>query len=230
MDRWPGVVQFGSPQLDEGGAIMLGEFSQYRWREKLSGFTLIELLVIVGGIAILTTMLLPGLVKAKERTGQAVCMSNLKRLGIATAMYTQEWEGFLPYSESYGPWFGKLSTYFQQNREVTRCPSQPTPLPRTWEGVTYLISYSDNVKISYYPTISRIPDPANVLWLCDGYTRGEKGGASWFVIAEASNSNTGWPVMFGDRHNGLGDILFLDGHVGALPLSKMSDDLLIPGG
>jgi prepilin-type N-terminal cleavage/methylation domain-containing protein len=71
------------------------------------GFTLIELLVVVAIIALLISILLPSLAKAREMAKRAVCVSNLKQQGNGLSLYSADYEQYLPYCGEY--------TYYMKN-------------------------------------------------------------------------------------------------------------------
>jgi prepilin-type N-terminal cleavage/methylation domain-containing protein/prepilin-type processing-associated H-X9-DG protein len=90
---------------------------------RISGFTLIELLVVIAIIAILAAILFPVFAKAREKARQTSCLSNVKEVGLAALMYTND------YDEIYGiyDWQGvrmfPATQPYIKNTQILRCPS-----------------------------------------------------------------------------------------------------------
>lgn len=93
------------------------------------GFTLVEVLVVIAIIALLVSILLPVLGKARKQAEAVVCQSNLHEWGIIFALYATENDGSLPQSVSGGSlsaqkayWIMSLEPYYE-DKKIRLCPS-----------------------------------------------------------------------------------------------------------
>ena len=114
-------------------------------------FTLVELLVVIGIIAILIALLLPGLNKAREHARRTRCLSNMRQLTIGWTMYVQNNKGKLPGADTgRKPWdwvatgdsldalkAGTLWPYIN-NWEAFWCPNDRIHYMRTYSMNSWL--------------------------------------------------------------------------------------------
>ena len=213
-----------------------------KWIKRMYGFTLIELLVVIAIIALLASMLLPALAKAREMGRKAKCISNLKQISLAFIMYADDNDGYLPptyymwdtgetigwdfssagWSGPYGS--GLLNSYLTD--QIYKCPTAVSLYTggRPYTGYAYNMTHIgggyDSWGMNQSPAkMGKVKNPSATVLVTDSGIWMEPvwGSGNYEVcgnnyLRAPSAEGLTGPLVH-FRHNGSANVAYCDGHV-----------------
>ena len=158
-------------------------------------FTLIELLVVIAIIAILASLLLPALARAKESAKRIQCTSGLRQLGTSVAMYADENDGYYPQRQGNpsNMWPLQLQPYYIETK-ILYCPSDVLNPPNFGAGSPFAAL---SAKRSY---------------IFNGFNDYFKGNYNGKSMTESEIKQTSDTILFGEKDGGDGTPLSGSGH------------------
>ena len=209
---------------------MIKQYKHTSFRKPSHGFTLIELLVVIAIIALLVSILLPSLKKAKELARRSMCAMNLKNLGQACLFYREDFDVMPGTGIKYGPTYygwnyvlpklGYLDVQQGQpfDSRLIICPSGHDQVMAddgggAWTGLDrILFSYAMNSRVGSVDGIKPVKEvayPSEIAYFADV----KDGYFTMHFINHPSEQWNTWEWIGDPRHNDGANIVFVDTHV-----------------
>ncbi len=200
-------------------------------------FTLIELLVVVAIIAVLVAILLPALSAARETAKSAACMSNLKQIGLALFLYSEDYDGHIPQAAVIRRGGGLANLYYfdaldkyagtavagaaHVSKRLFQCPSREVINDAwgrygygwNWEYFGYSCqpgNPSIGWGVGWGTKLGRVEDTQTII-IGDNQDHSPSSGSEVQVLL--MSIATLFESDVAARHRDGGNYLFLDGHV-----------------
>lgn len=211
--------------------------------DKNSFFTLIELLIVIAIIAILASMLLPALNKAREKAKGIQCASNLKQIGFGAQTYALENSDFtIPYMRSGDnqTWVSLLNTHVGGGKgviannvninkisKVLYCPSQTNAKldPNNNKIIGYGVVFSKDSNVHAIHSMDpykvcikygRLKLPSGTIDFTEADEAAGRGHFNLVYCRGCFPTYTPAAMNIAQRHNNNENVLYADGHIGAI--------------
>jgi len=220
--------------------------SQRSWPAgRARAFTLIELLVVMAIMAVLAALLLPALARAKAKGHNLSCVGQLRQLGLAVRLYTEDQGSLLPTAEILpsepvdpahprpricdviGPYAGKVGASTNTSAPVFRCPADR--IGRfDHEGSSY--SWNDQLNGHRLDETTSQNIRFMTMWLGSDGTSGQTNGEVQLMFPPVTT-----PLLVDydcchPRSRGPGkNVVYMDGHATALVVDSLLDGAMPSG-